>query len=702
MTIDGISRLAGRAALAALLCIGSALAGAPAFALPPETLERVVSVLPVREGGPAPDADKRMAPEGSGVSIGAGGLIATAAHVLGKAEKVEVRLADGRVLPAEILGVDDASDIALLRIEAEPPAFEIQPKPQLSERACTVGNAFGLGLSVACGVVSALEVSHAGFNAVEDFIQTDAAANPGSSGGALVSEDGKLIGMVSAIFAAPGGRNGLDGNIGVNFAVSAPLLLRVARDLQEKGKVDYVSAGWKLKPLERSLAARIAGAEIVEVAAGGPADRAGFSKGDVLLSVGARRIRRPSDVVAALALLRPGDTVESAFLRGGRRQTKTMTFGEAAPGAPSKPVQKAARAPEPPRASAEDECRHPKPVCAARFFVFPVSAFVQTGSSVRIGPDLLVTNRHVVGDLAEALVMTPEGERKARVLASDYEGDLALLQVDGLPDGWPVAALDEREPGAGPFFAVGADIARRRTRVFEPGERLRRPQLGDRQSRLHTAAVMRPGVSGGALVDAEGRLVGVAVGGGEGDYEALPIAAVKALLEGREDDDAEETQARLGRAFAECQRGIDAMHDAGEAARKPYKFTETCLDAANPGQLLEAGRMLARVRDLEGAVETHEAAVELTPNSLGARLSLLTSLQLMGEFDDMLPHARWAIEAAPNNPQALRFGVQAGVWGDEEDLAEAAYKKLEALDPVQARAARRFIDDPPERPQPRR
>ena len=149
--------------------------------------------------------------------------------------------------------------------------------------------------------------------------------------------------------------------------------------------------------------ARISGAEIAEVTPGGPAGNAGFKRGDVLLAVGARRIRKPRDVDAALALLRPGDTVEAAFLRGGRRQTKKMVFleGGAAPAAAPPPKRGAA----PP----DLDCPHPEPVCAAARFVFPVSAFDPLASSVRIGPDLLVTNRHVVGDLKEALVMTPGG-----------------------------------------------------------------------------------------------------------------------------------------------------------------------------------------------------------------------------------------------------------------------------------------------------
>ena len=132
----------------------------PAYALPPETPDSVVSVLPVWPGraqggaGAAPG----VAPEGSGVVVRPG-IIATAWHVIEPAERIDVRLSDGRVLPARLIGQDAASDIAVLSVDADLSPFSPAPAPSLADPACAIGNAWGLGLSVTCGVVSAMDVT---------------------------------------------------------------------------------------------------------------------------------------------------------------------------------------------------------------------------------------------------------------------------------------------------------------------------------------------------------------------------------------------------------------------------------------------------------------------------------------------------------------------------------------------------------------
>jgi S1-C subfamily serine protease len=164
----------------------------PARAVPAQTLESVVSVLPVwpgnRQGGTGTAAG--VAPEGSGIVLRSGGVIATAWHVVEQAERIDVRLSDGRILPAKLLAHDVASDIAILRVEADLPSFEIASEVVLAQPVCAIGNAYGMGLSLGCGVISATLVTDAGFNPVEDYVQTDAAVHPGVSGGALVDVEG--------------------------------------------------------------------------------------------------------------------------------------------------------------------------------------------------------------------------------------------------------------------------------------------------------------------------------------------------------------------------------------------------------------------------------------------------------------------------------------------------------------------------------
>ena len=204
--------------------------------------QSVVVVLPswqgVRPGFAPKSADGRIAPEGSGVAVLPGGYVATNDHVLGNAVSVRVRLSDGRTVPAEIVGRHKTTDIALLKAAIDLPVAQPGPEPGLAEPACAIGNPFGRGVSVSCGVVSAVGRANAGFNEIEDFIQTDAAVNPGGSGGALVDGKGRLVGMVSAIFA-----QGSDANIGVNFAASQPIVARVVRDLAAHGTVIEATAG---------------------------------------------------------------------------------------------------------------------------------------------------------------------------------------------------------------------------------------------------------------------------------------------------------------------------------------------------------------------------------------------------------------------------------------------------------------------------
>lgn len=679
-----------------VLAIAMALSVKPGQALPSDTLQSVVSVLPVWPGKPVREGElpNQAAPEGSGIAIAEGGLIVTALHVVQPAERIDVRLADGRLLPATLIGQDEASDIALLRVDADLPLLDKATRPDLADPVCLIGNAFGLGLSVSCGVVSALDTSNAGFNPVEDFVQTDAAANPGSSGGALVDGDGRLVGMMSAIFASEG-----NANIGVNFAVSTPLLNRIVEDLTDDGEVDYVQPGWRLVTLPRAEKKNVVGARVVEVDKTGAAIQAGIAVDDVITMIGDRRIRGPRDAVGALALIKHGQSVSVVFAREGQKQQAVLSFvdpvgGGAGPSAKAK--------------NKNPDCPHPAPVCTVRQAVFPIESFDPLASAVRIDRDLLVTNRHVIGNRSEATVYTPNGPRTAKIVPSAYRGDLALLRVDGLPEEGMILtseAFSSDYAEAEQYFAIGADIARQEVRVFAPGGLILGPAKDALRGRLHVTAVMQPGVSGGALVDQAGHLVGIAVGGGEGRYEALPMSAVSDLLAKRDTADAATVQRQLGEALVECASAIETAggRPRGQAWDQSLTddLTNDCHSSENAGQYLEAGRMLALAGRFDDAVALHSAAVDEVPHSINARLSLLVSLQLGGRFQDMLPHARWLSELLRDDPQAQRFAIQSGVWGGDPDLADLAYNRLLKADPRQAQAAKRFIDQPPPAPQPR-
>ena len=280
-------------------------------------MKSVVSLLPEWPGA----GSRPKEPEGTAVAIFPGGYLATNDHVIGQAKKIKVRLNDGRILPAEIVGRDAMTDIALIKAPIDLPVPSLGPEPALGDHVCAIGNQFGLGLSVTCGVASAIHRTGTGFNEIEDFIQTDAVVNPGGSGGALVDGDGRLVGLVSAIFTKDS-----DANIGVNFAASMKLVLRVVRDLKDHGRVIRGMPGLSVRDLSEDELEATGGAAINRIARGGPAFGAGLQVGDIITAVGARTVIRASDLPSALYMFRPGDSVDITFIRDGSRKTATFTM----------------------------------------------------------------------------------------------------------------------------------------------------------------------------------------------------------------------------------------------------------------------------------------------------------------------------------------------------------------------------------------
>ena len=171
------------------------------------------------------------APAGTGIFIGTGDRsnhLVTAAHVITRATEIEIVTEDGMRHAAAVIAVDNQRDIAILetKLKRRPITLRLTD-PAIGEHGCAIGNSFGLGLSISCGVVSAIHRKQIGFNPIEDFVQTDAAINPGGSGGALVDANGRLIGMIDGIFTKEA-----DIDAGVNFAVSVPLLIEGAELLR--------------------------------------------------------------------------------------------------------------------------------------------------------------------------------------------------------------------------------------------------------------------------------------------------------------------------------------------------------------------------------------------------------------------------------------------------------------------------------------
>jgi len=209
----------------------------------------VLRVFPTWPGYDRPGfgAPPGTAPEGTGFVIAAptsvhissrsqkarSPYLLTAAHVVDRASRIEITNPDGVRVDAVLLAVDLRTDLALLEMPfALPPVELMLDTPAVGSHACAVGNSFGLGISLTCGVVSATGLKNIGFNPVEDFIQTDAAVNPGASGGLLINSAGQGLGLIDAIFT-----KSEDSDAGVNFAVSAKLIDRVLSAWAEKNDV---------------------------------------------------------------------------------------------------------------------------------------------------------------------------------------------------------------------------------------------------------------------------------------------------------------------------------------------------------------------------------------------------------------------------------------------------------------------------------
>lgn len=273
---------------------------------------------------------------GSGVVISADGLIVTNAHVVGKAERVRARFADGTTASARVIGKDPETDLAVLRLRA-PSTIPLHPLPfapddsyAVGDIVLAIGHPFGVGQSVTMGIISALDRTELGISTFEHFIQTDAAINPGNSGGALVDTAGRLVGINTAIFSQSGG------NIGIGFAIPGRVVRPVVAALVRDGRVRRGWLGVQLEPLSEGIdatdqeAAR-GGVLITEVLPDSPAQRAGITKGDILRAVGNRPVHAIAEALDAVATLPPGEQVTLTLERNGKPLTVAVTIAERPP-----------------------------------------------------------------------------------------------------------------------------------------------------------------------------------------------------------------------------------------------------------------------------------------------------------------------------------------------------------------------------------
>jgi serine protease Do len=268
--------------------------------------------------------------QGSGFIVAADGVILTNAHVVDGAKEVTVRLTDHREFDAKVLGADPKTDVAVLKIDAK----NLPTAPlgsarglKVGEWVLAIGSPFGFDNSVSAGVVSAKGRSLPGDGYVP-FIQTDAAVNPGNSGGPLFNARGEVVGITSQIFSRTGGYQGL------SFAIPIDLATKVKDQIVATGKASHARLGVMVQAVNQTLADsfqldRPQGALISDVDKGGPADKAGLKTGDVILGVNGQTIESSGDLPALIGQASPGDKMKLDIWRQGSREELTATLGDA-------------------------------------------------------------------------------------------------------------------------------------------------------------------------------------------------------------------------------------------------------------------------------------------------------------------------------------------------------------------------------------
>lgn len=259
---------------------------------------------------------------GSGFIIDPSGVIVTNNHVIEHANRIVVSLNDGTELPATVVGADEPTDIAVLKIAATRPLRYVSwgdsRQVEVGDWILAAGNPFGLGPSITAGIVSA-RGRDIGAGPFDDFLQVDAPINPGNSGGPTFNMEGQVVGMSTAILSPSGG------SVGVSFAIPSEIASRVVAELRDKGHIDRGWLGISVEDARGDGASP--GVRIARVDRGGPANRAGLAPDDVVVAVNGERVDTARSLIRTIAATPPGATVRLTVLRQGRQTEVPVVVG---------------------------------------------------------------------------------------------------------------------------------------------------------------------------------------------------------------------------------------------------------------------------------------------------------------------------------------------------------------------------------------
>jgi len=278
----------------------------------------------------APGGSREIASAGSGVIVdSARGYILTNHHVVENADTIQISLIDGSILDAEIIGSDPATDIALIKVEAD----NLVEMPigdsaimRVGDFVLAIGNPFGLGHTVTSGIISALGRTDINRNGYEDFIQTDASINPGNSGGALVNMRGELVGINSAIISRSGG------SVGIGFAVPTAIASSIMLQILDFGEVRRGLLGITIQTIDAAIARLLEasvdrGALIASVDPGSAAEDAGLRVDDIIIEVNDKKISSASQLRNTIGLMDSGEQINIKYIRDGHTESTIARLG---------------------------------------------------------------------------------------------------------------------------------------------------------------------------------------------------------------------------------------------------------------------------------------------------------------------------------------------------------------------------------------